>query len=41
MQNTTVGDRAIKAAFWTGVHNRDCDTLATQVKPTKKYGVMP
>ncbi|GJX38693.1 glycerophosphodiester phosphodiesterase GDPDL3-like protein [Tanacetum coccineum] len=27
MQNTTVGDRAIKAAFRTGAHNRDRDTL--------------
>ncbi|GJU40697.1 leucine-rich repeat domain, L domain-like protein [Tanacetum coccineum] len=48
MQNTTVGDRAMKAAFRTGVHNRDRDTLAgprpvtaTQVKPTKKYGAVP
>ncbi|GKD74227.1 hypothetical protein Tco_1332509 [Tanacetum coccineum] len=48
LKNTTVGDRAIKAAFRTGVHNRDRDTLvgprpvtATQVKPTNKYGVVP
>ncbi|GJX28807.1 kinase TKL-CTR1-DRK-2 family protein [Tanacetum coccineum] len=45
MQNTTVGDRAVKAAFRTGVRDRDRDTLAgprpvtaIQVKPTKKYG---
>ncbi|GJS92215.1 hypothetical protein Tco_0774851 [Tanacetum coccineum] len=28
MQNPTVGDRAIKAAFRTGAHNRDRDTLS-------------
>ncbi|GKD99455.1 hypothetical protein Tco_1387439 [Tanacetum coccineum] len=28
MQNTTVGDRAMKAAFRTGVHNRYRDTLS-------------
>ncbi|GKB83388.1 hypothetical protein Tco_0950283 [Tanacetum coccineum] len=44
MQNTTVGDRAMKAAFRTGVHNHDRDTLAgprhviaTQVSTPRLY----
>ncbi|GJU33110.1 hypothetical protein Tco_1176699 [Tanacetum coccineum] len=35
MQNTTVGDRAMKVAFRTSVHNRDSDTLAGS-RPVKQ-----